>query len=211
MDGSFGTAQENFWAGEFGNEYTSRNQGLELEASKRWLFSRALRSAGTIGSVLELGANRGLNLTALRSLYPGIACQGVEINSRAADELRKEIGAENVFQESLLGFNPDSRQWDLVLLKGVLIHQAPEALPEAYRVIRNASRRFIMLAEYYSPFPEEVEYRGHQGRLFKRDFAGEMMDTYPELSLRDYGFAYQRDPVAPQGDFTWFLLEITPE
>ena len=33
--------------------------------------------------------------------------------------------------------------------------------------------------------------RGHSDRLFKRDFAGEMMDRHPQLQLIDYGFAYE--------------------
>jgi len=43
--------------------------------------------------------------------------------------------------------------------------------------------------------------------LFKRDFAGEMLDRYPALKLLDYGFVYRRDPLFPQDDMTWFLLE----
>jgi spore coat polysaccharide biosynthesis protein SpsF len=52
-----------------------------------------------------------------------------------------------------------------------------------------------------------VSYRGHADRLFKRDFAGEMMDMYPDLFLVDYGFAYRRDPSFPQDDISWFLME----
>jgi hypothetical protein len=42
---------------------------------------------------------------------------------------------------------------------------------------------------------------------FKRDFAGEIMDRFPDLRLVDYGFVYHRDPQFPQDDFTWFLME----
>lgn len=51
-----------------------------------------------------------------------------------------------------------------------------------------------------------MTYRGHARRLFKRDFAGEMIDRYG-LSLVDYGFVYHRDAVSPQDDVTWFLME----
>jgi len=50
-------------------------------------------------------------------------------------------------------------------------------------------------------------YRGHTDRLFKRDFAGEIMDRHPKMELVDYGFAYRRDPNFPQDDITWFLME----
>ena len=51
-----------------------------------------------------------------------------------------------------------------------------------------------------------VNYRGHDNRLFKRDFAGELIDKFG-LKLRDYGFLYHRDNYFPQDDLTWFLLE----
>ena len=57
-----------------------------------------------------------------------------------------------------------------------------------------------------APFPVALPYRGHQDRLFKRDFAGEMLDRFPDLELTAYGFNYRRDPLFPQDDTTWFLL-----
>ena len=67
----------------------------------------------------------------------------------------------------------------------------------------------MLLCEYYNPSPATVTYRGHDNRLFKRDFCGEMHELYPDLALVDYGFAYHADPVFPQDDITWFLLEKT--
>ncbi len=61
-----------------------------------------------------------------------------------------------------------------------------------------------MVAEYYNPTPVAISYRGHNDRLFKRDFAGELLDLYPQLQLVDYGFVYRRDPSFPQDDLTWF-------
>jgi spore coat polysaccharide biosynthesis protein SpsF len=63
-----------------------------------------------------------------------------------------------------------------------------------------------MVCEYYNPTPVSIGYRGHEDRLFKRDFAGELIDLYG-LKLIDYGFIYHRDPVAPQDDATWFLMQ----
>jgi spore coat polysaccharide biosynthesis protein SpsF len=61
--------------------------------------------------------------------------------------------------------------------------------------------------EYYNPSPVSVPYRGHNDRLFKRDFAGEMLNKYPNLKALDYGFVYRRDPNFPLDDVTWFLME----
>lgn len=80
-------------------------------------------------------------------------------------------------------------------------------LARAYDRLHQTSRRYICLIEYYNPSPVEVLYRGHHGRLFKRDFAGELLDAYPDLQLVDYGFIYHRDPNFPLDDLTWFLME----
>jgi spore coat polysaccharide biosynthesis protein SpsF len=202
---SFGTDQERFWAGEFGDEYVSRNRGAPLVASNRALFASVLRRAPGVSSALELGANIGQNLIAIRSLLPAVELAAVEINAGAANQLR-ELGSIDVHQGSLLDFSP-RQDWDFVFTKGVLIHLAPERITEAYDVIYGCSRRYVGLVEYYSPAPVEVTYRGHDSRLFKRDFAGEMLDRFPDLKLVDYGFVYHRDPVFPLDDTTWFLLE----
>ena len=63
-----------------------------------------------------------------------------------------------------------------------------------------------MINEYFNPTPVSIPYRGHENKLFKRDFAGELIDSY-SLKLVDYGFVYSRDNLYPQDDMTWFLLE----
>ncbi len=52
-----------------------------------------------------------------------------------------------------------------------------------------------------------LDYRGLSNKLFKRDFAGEMLDKYPDLQLVDYGFVYHNDNSFPQDDINWFLLK----
>ncbi|MFC1628325.1 pseudaminic acid biosynthesis-associated methylase [Gemmatimonadota bacterium] len=201
----YNTPQEEFWAGSFGNDYTDRNAGTALLASNTALFEKILTLTGSITSVLELGANIGLNLRAIRNLQPQVSLTAIEINKKAADELRR-IDRITVHTDSILEFETDE-QWDLVFTKGVLIHISPEQLPRIYDLIHRCSRRYICLMEYYNPKPVSVPYRGNQDRLFKRDFAGEVLDTYSDLSLVDYGFIYHRDPEAPQDDISWFLLE----
>ena len=45
MSMSFKTEQESFWAGDFGTEYISRNQGDTLLASNLDFFAKSLRMA----------------------------------------------------------------------------------------------------------------------------------------------------------------------
>jgi spore coat polysaccharide biosynthesis protein SpsF len=95
-----------------------------------------------------------------------------------------------------------------VLIKGVLIHINPEALQRVYQNLYDASLKYICVCEYYNTVPVTVNYRGYADRLFKRDFAGELMDKFPDLKLVDYGFVWKRDNNFPLvDDITWFLLE----
>lgn len=202
---AFKTDQEEFWAGNFGSDYIQRNKGRHLLASNLAFFAKALRSASCLENCIEFGANIGMNLLALKMLYPSMDMYGIEINESAVSELRILIPPENVYHESILNFDHGS-QWDLVLVKGVLIHINPDELQVAYDKIVSACSRYLLIAEYYNPTPVSIPYRGHADKLFKRDFAGEIMDAYPEMKLVDYGFAYKRDPDFPQDDINWFLL-----
>lgn len=203
------TEQEIFWKNEFGNEYTERNRGAHWIASNLAFFSKILdRNDYNVKKVLELGSNIGLNLMAIRQLLPYAKLSAVEINYKAASELKKNIPEVELWQTSLLDFTPPPHnEWELVFTKGVLIHIKPEKLSLAYDLMYKSSSRYILISEYYNPTPTEVAYRGHKGKLFKRDFAGEMLEKYPDLFLVDYGFIYHRDPNFPQDDMNWFLLE----
>jgi pseudaminic acid biosynthesis-associated methylase len=203
---TFKTEQELLWAGKFGTEYIQRNQGDALLASNLDFFAKALHAARGIKNCLEFGANIGMNLKALKLRYPALEPFGIEINADAALELATLIPADHVYHTFILNFTPPTA-WDIVLIKGVLIHLNPDVLPQVYDKLESACGKYLLVAEYYNPAPVAISYRGHTDRLFKRDFAGEIMDSYPEMQLVDYGFAYRRDPNWPQDDITWFLME----
>ena len=202
----FETPQEQFWAGNFGTEYISRNESPELLASNLNFFSKTLEHAGQITSCIEFGANIGMNLKAIKLLYPKVKLSAIEINNVAAKALASMIGTQNVFEGSIFDFQADE-QSELVLIKGVLIHINPEKLGIVYEKLYNSSSKYILVCEYYNPSPVTITYRGHNDRLFKRDFAGELLDKYLDLKLIDYGFSYRRDTAFPQDDITWFLLK----
>lgn len=158
-------------------------------------------------SIIEFGANIGLNLKAINVLCPNIQdVSAVEINAEAAKVCKENIDLKNLYEQSIFDFKTDYQR-DFVLIKGVLIHLNPDYLNLAYNILYETSKKYICIAEYYNPTPVEVMYRGHKGKLFKRDFAGEMLDKYNDLKLIDYGFVYRRDANFPQDDITWFLLQ----
>jgi spore coat polysaccharide biosynthesis protein SpsF len=80
-------------------------------------------------------------------------------------------------------------------------------LPKVYDKLVASVSQYLLVAEYYNPSPVSITYHGHNDRLFKRDFAGEIMDQHANMQLVDYGFVYRRDPNFPQDDITWFLMK----
>jgi spore coat polysaccharide biosynthesis protein SpsF len=205
MNTSFKTDQEIFWSGEFGNQYIDRNKSEQLLASNMHFFSQILHHCNSIKTVLELGANVGMNIKALKLLLPFSKFSGVEINEAAYRSLISIDGVQG-YHQSIFNFEPQ-HLYDFVFIKGVLIHINPEMLHIAYEKLYNSSNHYICIAEYYNPTPVALNYRGHPDKLFKRDFAGEFMDLFPDAELVKYGFAYHRDPLYPQDDINWFLFK----
>lgn len=205
MTAAFQTEQEEFWAGEFGDRYIDRNPSHKEMGARVALFAKIMARTAEVESAIEFGANIGNNLKVLHQLFPGMDLAAVEINEKAAAYL-EDWGKARVYHHSILDFTPDYPR-DLAFVSGVLIHIHPDMLPRVYDLLHEAARRYVCLIEYYNPSPVEVPYRGHSGRLFKRDFAGDMLERFKDLRLLDYGFVYRRDPNFPLDDLTWFLME----
>lgn len=199
------TLQEEFWAGEFGAGYMQRNTGEQIIVSRTVNFARMLRAATGVRSILELGCNIGMNLEALHRLSSAFQLSAVEINADAA-KVASDRNVANVQVETIVERIVAAEEFDLTFTSGVLIHIAPDMLSRAYDNLYRLSRRYILVNEYYNPTPTMVNYRGEDDRLFKRDFAGELIDKYG-VKLVDYGFFYHRDRYASGSDSTWFLLE----
>lgn len=200
------TSHETFWKGDFGNKYTDRNRGGERMISCRVVnLAKCLARADYIASSLELGSNIGYNEIALQRLYPDIEMEAVEINKNAAEECSK-IKNVIVHNDSIYDFKTEKR-FDLTFMLGVLIYIDSDRLDEVYNKLYLYSKKYILIFEYYNPVPIDVNYRGFDGQMCKRDFAGEMLERYPDLDLLDYGFIYHRDKAFPMDDFNWFLLQ----
>ena len=191
-----------YWAGQDGDAYHQR-QTVTDQANVNY-FANALRNYDP-ASAIELGCGDGRNMKALLQLHPLMRFHGVDVNLSAlkwAIEYGRISCMSIADQELQTWISPA----DLVYTKGVLIHIPPEQLPAVYDNLYNLSNHLILIGEYYSPRREEILYRGQTGKLWKADFAGELMDRYPDLKLVDYGFHYHRDKY-PQDDITFFLLK----
>lgn len=199
----FKTDQEEFWAGDFGDQYINRNNSKTFLNSKIAMFGNIMRSAPGVETIAEFGCNIGFNLLALHSLKPALKLKGYEINDSAVKKA-KALDIAVINKCSILD-EIKEEPVDLTFTAAVLIHINPDYLARVYDNLVNNSKKYILVAEYYNPNPTTVIYRGHSDRIFKRDFAGDLIENY-DLKLVDYGFVYKRDNVAPQDDLTWFLL-----
>jgi len=194
--------QSEFWRSKFGDDYNKRQKNM-VESNTAF-FAKALARTHGIKRTLEYGAGTGMNMLALTRLIPDVETMGVEINEEAA----QMIPCGYVFRQDIFDFEPPREMIpDLVYTKGLAIHIAPEDLDSFYQKLYNSTSRWILMAEYYCPTPREIEYRGNSGKCWARDFAGEMLDIYPDLELVDYGFVWRRDTNFPQDDLTYFLME----
>ena len=197
--------QESFWAGDFGNKYTKRLTQKKLVKNNLHFFKKIFKK-NKINSILEFGANNGSNLIALKKIYPNSKIFAVEINKAACKSL-EDLRYVEVYRKSISDFN-SNKKYDLTLVKGVLIHINPTELKKIYKKLSKYSKKFVLIAEYFNPFPTSINYRGHENKLFKRDFAYEFSKTCNNFKLIDYGFAYHKDKY-PQDNLTWFLFKKT--
>lgn len=196
------------WSGEFGDRYTQRN-AVTAEAvrgrARIWGEVLSRLEGDPPKSALEVGPNVGLNLRGLQAVS-GMDLWAVEPNGEA----RKQLIADAVLPQERLfeGFGHSlplaDGAVDLAFTCGVLIHVDPSQLETTLREIHRVSAKYVFCAEYFSPKPEAVTYRGEQDLLFKNDFGSLYLDLFPDLRLVDYGFFWRRTTV--MDDSTWWLF-----
>lgn len=193
------TEQEEFWKGEFGAGYISRNRDVNWRARVPFWADIIERTGAR--SVLEAGCNLGLNMKAIRAVDPMISLWGCDINNAAIEEAG-DAGL-SVVEASLFDLKkewPDGG-FDLVFTAGVLIHVSSEDLSRAMDSIISVSNRYVLAVEYADEAEVMVPYRDHTERLWRRPFG----DLY-----RARGLKLVMNGEAPADAFdkcAWWLLE----
>ena len=136
------TEQEQFWKGEFGDQYVGRHKELDWRA--RAPFWRSIIEMTKARSILEVGCNIGGNLKAIRDVAPMIAAWGCDINQTALQEAADaglSVVEVSVFDLKRVWLR---ERFDLVVTVGVLIHVAPADLYDAIDSIISASSRYVL-------------------------------------------------------------------
>lgn len=197
------------WSGDFGNDYVSRNQATpEAIDQRRQAFAEIFEHFGAENapkSILEAGCNIGINIHALAQVTDA-TLHAIEPNQKALDVLIQSGGlSEDRAQVGNLRALPfDDGAVDLVFTSGVLIHVPDDALGQALSEIHRVSRRYILTLEYFSPKPQAIPYHGHDDFLFKRDYGGLFLDTFPDLDHVANGFFWKR--TTGLDDLNWWLF-----
>jgi len=132
-----------FWRGQFGSDYTQRNPASDRDIRARaMLWSQILHCIvpEKPKSILEVGANVGNNLRALRGLC-GAEFFAVEPNSDArnileADHVSRE---ENIRDGTAAALSFGDDFVELAFTAGVLIHVPPQDLLASCREIHRVA------------------------------------------------------------------------
>jgi pseudaminic acid biosynthesis-associated methylase len=168
--------QEEMWSGSFGDEYTHRNR---VDWRARIPFWKSMLDETGARSVYEFGCNAGWNLSAIRRCYPDVALYGVDINRTAANEAK--AAGLNVFEYGRDTRHDEPSRYDLTFTAGVLIHVGPNELRDCMQGMIDASAEWVLAVEYSAAQEEEVLYRGHSERLWRRPYGKLYQDMGLEM------------------------------
>lgn len=155
---------------------------------------------GQLKSILEVGANVGHNLHALRRLTDA-DLHAVEPNKKARKVLWQRFGHPKVLNGSTAGILLPDGSIDMVFTCGVLIHIDPDELEASCREMYRVAKRYIVCIEYFSDQPQAQPWRGHE--LFKRDFGSYWLDLF-DMETVNYGFTWKR--LTGFDNFTWWVF-----
>ena len=215
------TQQEDFWAGDFGREYTDRNSRPldEWNEFYRGIYghTKLEMNAAFIGElprearVLEVGCNTGMQLVGLQAMgFENL--YGIELQAYAVEKARAFVRGVNILQGSGFDLPFKDNYFDLVCTNGVLIHIAPEDLPRIMGEMVRCSKRYVMGYEYYAPDTTAINYRGNKGFLWKTDFARVFLENHPELRLvKQQLYPYINDAEQGNQDVMFLLEKVQPE
>jgi spore coat polysaccharide biosynthesis protein SpsF len=142
----------------------------------------------------------------MKTLVSNIELSGIDVNEQAIKMSRKILPEVKYYQQSFFDFEVDYAR-DFILTAGSLMYVISEMLNKFYNILYKSSSKYILINEYYNTSPVSIKRRDQEDFIWKRDFAGEMMDLYPDLKLVAYDFVYHRDNNFPLDDITWFLLQ----
>jgi pseudaminic acid biosynthesis-associated methylase len=188
-----GEDPKSLWEGEFGVEWTERNQATVAEenewyeshfgVSRTDLMERFLGGLDEDFKILEVGSNVGTQLKCLQEI--GFSnLYGIDVQREAVERAHRERPELDIIEGDAFDIPFKDGFFDLVFTQGVLIRVPPEDLGTVMDEIVRCSSRWIYGHEYYADEHTKVEYRGHDDFLWKADFP-ELYQDGRKLVLED--------------------------
>lgn len=177
------TTQLENWTEAFGDDYTERNV---VDWHDRVAGFGEILNELPVGSVLEVGCNRGHNLRALAHLLPDAKITGVEPNAQARN--LAAIAGCAILRGDAFDLPVADGAYELVFTAGVLIHVAPDDLSRALDEIHRAASRYVLAIEYFAETETVIPYRGRDDLLWKRNFAEHYRSRFADLQIVREGY-----------------------
>lgn len=189
--------QEDVWTSTFGKEYSDRNtfdiQALNELYLNRYGFSRTTLNDDFLANlqvkdknILEVGCNVGNQLLTLQSqgythLY------GIELQSYAYEQAKARTKGINVLNGYADNLPFKDGFFEMVFTSSVLIHIPDEILDQVMNEMYRCSNKYIWGLEYYADNNIEINYRGFDNLLWKRNYMQLFLDKFPDLEVVKVG------------------------
>ena len=206
------TDQESAWGGKHGFRYVVHHLSEDWKATRVPLWKNLLTFVPDVQSVAEFGCNIGANLKALREIRPDLDLAGVEINRFAVEVLKRERVSE--VNLGSVGTYDFGRKFDLVFTRGVLIHIAPDDLPNVLANMERHAKKYVLIWENYDEAMHNMPWydkRVGDGKAgvnyqFWRDFAGEFHKQFPNWTVLASGVGLEEKSTRKHGDLVWTIF-----
>ena len=186
--------QQNFWKGEFGEEYRKRCNTVEYQNSsykqrtgitEEEAFLKIFKGIDKKSRILEVGCNIGLKLSILEKMgFENLF--GLEINENSFKIAKKLYPKIKFFNSSIEEFET-SEKFDFIYTATVLVHINPSIMELIMSKMINLTKKYIGGLECFSENITEVKYRNNSNTLWKQNFpenfkkiSSELKSTYEE-------------------------------
>lgn len=185
------TPQIKVWTSKFGENYTDR-WNLPIKQINRKskeifgittsdLFKEIIENL-KLKTILEVGCNAGRKLEVV-SQFGNYQLFGIDPQIYALKKARKKFTSMNFIEGTVFNMPFRNSFFDLVFTYEVLIHISPKDLLNALKEIVRVSNKYILHMEYYTTDIEEVNYRGLNDIVWKRDFVKFYLKHFPNLKV----------------------------
>lgn len=185
------TEQIDFWAGNFGKEYTDRNIFATAELDSiykeqygvtRTEMTKEFLSQLNIKRTFEVGCNVGNILINLQSI--GIKqLYAIELQAYAVEKAKERTKGINIIQGSAFDVPFKDNFFELAYTSGVLIHISPNDVQVAMDEMHRVTNKYIWGFEYYAEEYTEIDYHGNGDKMWKTNFAQLFLDRFSDLKL----------------------------